>query len=212
MANPQSLNRPPGSVAAPHVPRPRNGRRTQSTRPSPRPPDLAEVAREAVVSFLHDASAVTAEREADRKLAAPHANADTATVSVDRPIAGSPAADQVAADAPPEASQIEAQSAALRAAAISVATLDRIEATAAKVEADIAAALQAHAELQAGAGAAAEAAVSAAQKAWEAAGTAVEADKRAGSKLRLVARYAAMTTVLVVIELIIFVLFATSAH
>lgn len=115
-------------------------------------------------------------------------------------------------DASLAASQIEARSVVLKAAAISVATLDRIEATAAKVEADIAAALQAHAELQAGAGAAAEAAVSAAQKAWEAAGTAVEADKKAGNKLRLVARYAAATTVLVMIELVIFVLFATSAR
>jgi hypothetical protein len=179
------------------------------------------VARQAVVSFLHDASSATDEREAGQTAAAPpHARADGAWAggNASREVAltadGNVGAVEEAmhGDAASGAGQLAAQSVALRAAAISVATLDRIESAAAKVEADIAFALQAHAELQAGAGAAAEAAVSAAQAAWVAAGTAVEADQKAGNKLRLVARYAAMTTVLVIVEIVIFVLFASSAH
>jgi hypothetical protein len=72
-----------------------------------------------------------------------------------------------------------ADSVALRAAAASIATLDRIEAAAAKVEADIRAALRTQAQLQAGAAAAAETAVHAAQAAWEAADAALEAEARA---------------------------------
>lgn len=186
---------------APHVPRPRDGDRGTPSRKPAGPPDLAEVAREAVVGFLHDASAATAEREASRRTGTePDAQADR-----DR---GMP----TARIRPNAASESAADSVALKAAALSVATLDRIEAAAAKVEADIATALQAHAELQAGAGAAAEAAVSAAQAAWEAAGSAAESDRKAKVSLRLVARYAAMTTVIVIAELIIFVLFASSAH
>ena len=69
----------------------------------------------------------------------------------------------------------------IRAAASGVATLERIEAAAAKVEADIRTALLAQAELQAGAGAAAEAAVRAAEKSWIAARNAEAARDGPGS-------------------------------
>src|SRR6266516_2124259 len=215
MVSPASTNRPARHTARPDVPRPRDGRRVRPA--SAGPPDLAAVAREAVVSFLHDASA---QRQASRSAAAQQeANADAAPVARDAYVAAgreagrnTPAAEEGAdANADPAASEFAAQSVALRAAAMSVATLDRIEAAAAKVEADIVLALQAHAELQAGAGAAAEVAVNAAQDAWVAAGTAVEADKKARNTLRVIARYAVTITVLVVIEIIIFVLFATAA-
>lgn len=150
-----------------------------------------------MVSFLHEASVATAEREASR-------------MAVAEP--GATAAAGARHGAGLSDDQLAAQSAVLKAAAMSVATLDRIEAAAAKVEADIAEALRRHAELQAGAGAAAEAAVSAAQDAWVAAGNAAASDKRAGASLRLIARYVVVTSVLVAIELIIFVLFASSAH
>jgi len=211
MASRPPLGNPRHQVAAPHAPRPRDGRRVQTLRASAGPPDLAEVAREAVISFLHDASAATAGREASRRTGSePEAPADGDVRTADRNRAAP--AEAMTGTAPSATDQFAVQSVALRAAAISVATLDRIEAAAAKVEADIAAALEAHAELQAGAGAAAEAAVSAAQAAWEAAGSAAESDRSAGAKLRVVARYAAVTAVLVVAELILFVLFATSAH
>jgi hypothetical protein len=71
-----------------------------------------------------------------------------------------------------------ADSVALQAAAASIATLDRIEKAAAKVEADILTALRIQARLQAGAAVAAETAVRAAQGAWEAADAAVEAETR----------------------------------
>ena len=102
--------------------------------------------------------------------------------------------------------------AAWRAAAVSVAALDRIEATAAKVEADIAAALQAHAELQAGAGTAAEGAIHAAQSAWVAANSAVEADRRAKIALRRVEHYVSITVALLVIAIIVLAVTATSVH
>ena len=100
----------------------------------------------------------------------------------------------------------------MRAAALSVATLDRIEAAAAKVEADIRSALQAQAELQAGAGAAAEAAVRAAQESWIAARTSEAAEGRARVILRLMTRYLAVTIALVVITLIFLILTASVAH
>ena len=105
-----------------------------------------------------------------------------------------------------------AASVAVRAAAASVATLDKMEAMAAKLETDIASALRRQAELQAGAGAAAEAAVQAAQKAWLAAGTSVEAERHVRLHLRVIARDMVITAALVLAGLIILLLFATSAH
>jgi hypothetical protein len=120
---------------------------TRKTKANPSsPPDVGVLAREAVIGFLHDASKATADREAQRAAVA----ATDAEATVTAP-AGNAAG--------------SVGSVAWRAAAISVAALDRMEAAAAKVEADIAVALRAYAELQAGAGAAAEAAVHAAQSA-----------------------------------------------
>jgi hypothetical protein len=177
------------------------------------------VAAEAVVRFLHDSSVAVLERDDSRP-----AGAATSTVAA-AGAAGNGGMDTAreagrtlaAEDALPwsaatEASQLNAESVALKAAAVSVATLDRIEAMAAKLEADISAAHRAQAELQAGAGAAAEAAVRAAQRAWVAARAAAESDKQARISLRKVARYVEVTVVLLVMTMIIFVLVATSAH
>jgi hypothetical protein len=102
------------------------------------------------------------------------------------------------------AARFTADSVALRAAAASIATLERIEAAAAKVAADIRTALRIQAELQAGAAAAAEAAVRAAQAAWEAADTAVDAQTRAELILRLITRYSVIgITIMIIIMIII---------
>jgi hypothetical protein len=156
----------PGSGSG-SVPRPRSGG-GQATAP-----DLAVLAREAVVTFLHDASIATAEREA-------------------APASEAPAA--------------RAAESAQRAAAASTAVLDRIELAAAKLEADITAALQAQAELQAGAGAAAEAAVRAAQSSWLAAAAAEEADRQAKISLRSVVRYVRVSILVLAVAIIIVLL------
>ena len=165
--------------------RPRIGSRLRSSRVRPDPPDLGALAKEAVISFLHDASIATAEREAMRAETAAAGTSTAATVGTG--VTNGPGeADRIsaAADEPrpgtaaADARRVDAESVAWRAASVGLATLDRIEAAAASIEADIRAALQAQADLQAGAGAAAEAAVSAAASAWQAAATAVEADSR----------------------------------
>jgi hypothetical protein len=176
-----------------------------------RVPDLAQTARQAVVSFLHDASVATAERDAAR---APGTQADTsASGGKDSGTTGILAAED---ERPWSASSADrlavAESAAVRAAAAGVATLERIEAAAAKVEQDIAAAHQAQADLQAGAGQAAEAAVRAAQEAWVAARSAAESDKRAGISLRLVARWVTVTMALLFVAIVILIVTATAVH
>ncbi len=105
-----------------------------------------------------------------------------------------------------------AESVAMKAAALSVATLDRIEAAAAKVEEDIRAALQAQAELRAGAGAAAEAAVRAAEDSWIAAHASEAAEGRARVILGVMTKYLAVTIALVVITVIFLVITAAVAH
>jgi hypothetical protein len=150
-----------------------------------------------VVRFLHDSAVAVAQHEGGW------------------PPDGTPAArlpEAMPWSAAADTSQLGAESVALKAAAVSVATLDRIELLAAKLEADIASAHRAQAELQAGAGAAAAAAVRAAQDAWVAAGTAVEADKRAKISLVKIARYTEITFALVLVAMIILVVTATSAH
>jgi len=150
-----------------------HGRRRSGTAPHG-PPDVAVLAREAVISFLNDASKATADREAARVGVAATDTGATATAGdaagdgADR-AGGIPAQASAPKTVPRgtvSASQVAAPqatgSAGWGVAAFGVATLDRIEAAAAKVEADIAVALQAYADLQAGAGAAAEAAVHAA--------------------------------------------------
>jgi len=99
-----------------------------------------------------------------------------------------------------------------RLAAISAAALDRIEAAAAKVEADIAVAHRAYEELQAGAGAAAEAAVHAAQSAMESAGTAVEAERQVKISLRQVRQNVVITAVLVAIVIVVLVVATSPVH
>ena len=192
--------------------RPRIGSRLRSSHVRPDPPDLGALAKEAVISFLHDASAATAERAATREETAAAAGTSAAATAGAGPgqadrisAADEPQSGQTAADA----SRAEAESIAWRAASVSLATLDRIETAAASIEADIRAALEAQADLQAGAGAAAEAAVSAATSAWEAAATAVEADTRVKIALHRVEHFVTITVVLLIIALILVVVGAT---
>jgi hypothetical protein len=110
------------------------------------------------------------------------------------------------------ASPVAAESGAWRLAAISTAALDRIEAAAAKVEADIAVAHRAYEELQAGAGAAAEAAVHAAQSAMASASTAVEAERQVRISLRQVRQNVVITAVLAVIVIIALLIAASVVH
>ncbi len=169
-----------------------------------------------MVGFLHDSS-MGAPPPKPTLLAGTTSSAKLGTSAVaeqagaaDRNLAG------VRVDIPaglaPLATGAASESVAMRAAALSVATLDRIEAAAAKVEADIRSALQAQAELQAGAGAAAEAAVRAAEQSWMAARTSVAAEGRARVILGVMTRYLAVTIALVVITLIFLIITASVAH
>jgi hypothetical protein len=198
---------------------PRDGRRVWSSSPAPTgPPDLAATARDAVVGFLHDASFGTVAGQADQAASAvATATADAAAVpesaasrsgyqtaahGVDETGAAEPAS------AAATSSPVAAESAAWRAAASSVATLDRVEAMAAKVEADIHDALLIQAELRAGAGAAAEAAVRAAQSAWVAAAEAAESERQAKIAGRLITRHLIAAAALIVIAIALFALLA----
>lgn len=204
----------PASTNGGH-PRLRDGARMPSSPASASAPDLAAVAGEAVVRFLHDSSVATAEREGSRPAGAgPDAVAATGAGAGAREDDAffAAAEESMPWSAAADAGRLNAESVALKAAAVSVATLDRIESMAAKLEADIARAVRVQAELQAGAGAAAEAAVRAAQAAWVAARTAVEADAQARISLRKVARYVEVTVVLLVIAMVILVVTATSVH
>ncbi len=158
------------------------GRRLRSGTAPHASPDVGARAREAVVSFLRDASDATAEREGAR-------GGVPATSTEGRPGADG--------------------SVTWRAAAISAATLDRIEAAAAKVEADIAVAVRAYADLQAGAGAAAEAAVHAAQSAMASAGVAAAAERQVKISVRQVRQYVVVTTILLAVVILVLA-FATS--
>jgi hypothetical protein len=173
--------------------RPRTSQHTASG-----PLDLGAVARQAVLSFLQEASVTTAETTVGGEAQ----GTGQALAAVTREASG-------------DAGQnpgLTAESSAWQAAAISVDALDRIEAAAARVEADIAAASQASAEMQAGAGAAVEAAVRAAQSAAAAAGTAVKAEGRASIALRRIEHYTAITVAILVIAIIILSITVTSAH
>jgi hypothetical protein len=157
--------------------------------------DLGGVAREAVMCFLHDASAATAERKA--------AQADQSATPA---VAAAPGA------AAGTASTRAAETASWQAAASGVATLEKIEAAAAAVEADIAAALQKQAQLQVGAGAAAEAAVRAALSAGKAEASAAESDRLAKISLRKVGRYVTLTIALLLVALAIIGFATTLIH
>jgi hypothetical protein len=160
-----------------------------------RTPDLGGVAREAVMSFLHDASVATAQRQGARADQA----AGPATAAPPGAAAGT-------------ASTRAAEAASWQAAASGVATLERIEAAAAGVEADITAALQKQAQLQIGAGAAAEAAVRAALSAGKAQASAAESDRLAKVNLRKVGRYVTLTIALLVVALAIIGFATTLLH
>jgi hypothetical protein len=182
----------------------RGGRRQQSGTAPHGPPDAGVLAREAVIGFLRDASKATAAREAARADAAAEADATAAAGSTET-AAELPEPAATLGDTISAASPVAAQSEAWRLAAVSAAALDRIEAAAAKVEADIAVAHRTYEELQAGAGAAAESAVHAAQSAMASASTAVEAERQVKISLRLVRQNVVITTVLVAVVIIILV-------
>jgi hypothetical protein len=166
-----------------------------------------------VIRFLQEASKSTAERESERAVGGA-SGAGAATAAGNTEITAAmlePEAmprDTISAAASPAAAESEAW----RLAAISADALDRIEAAAAKVEADIAVAQRAYQKLQAGAGAAAEAAVRAAESAMASAGTAVEAERRVRISLRQVRQNVVITTVLVAVVIIVLLLAATIVH
>jgi hypothetical protein len=191
----------PGLQLVDSVPSHRRPRR--SARSPTEPPDLGALARDAVVSFLHDATLATAESEAT-----PVGEAVTDAEAATTAAAGNAVGDG-ARDA---SSRLAAESVAWRAADASVAALDRIELAAAKIEADIATAYRAQADLQAKAGVAAEAAVRAAQSAWVAAVSAVDAEGRAKIIMRRIGQYLAVTVTLVVISIIMLAVTAGVAH
>jgi hypothetical protein len=180
----------------------RGGRQKSGAAPHG-PPDAGVLAREAVIGFLRDASKATAAREAARADAAAETEATSAAGTENAAELPEPVA--TLGDTISAASPVAAQSEAWRLAAVSAAALDRIEAAAAKVEADIAVAHRTYEELQAGAGAAAESAVHAAQSAMASASTAVEAERQVKISLRLVRQNVVITTVLVAVVIIILV-------
>jgi hypothetical protein len=186
-------------------------------------PDMGALAREAVISFLRDASKATAEREAagagiavtDAEATVTAAQGTAAVGEVGQAVdipAAAPELVPMPRDAVSAARRAGADSVAWRAAAISVAALDRIEAAAAKVEADIATAIRMQAELRAGAGAAAEAAVHAAQSALASAGVATEAERQVKIGLRQVRQYVLVTVVLVIIVIIVLAVASSTVH
>jgi hypothetical protein len=187
--------------------RPRQGR---GTRPAhlPAAPDLAATAQEAVVRFLGESAAATSGAEPGRA---------AATAVLDRPAAAGPAENSLGAavgaglSGGPGAPG-SADSVAAHAAAMSVATLDKMESMAAKLETDITFALQAQAELQAGAGVAAAAAVQAAEESWRAAQASVEAESKVRVHLRVISRNLVFTVVLAVIAIVILAIFTANVH
>ena len=187
------------------------GRRPQSGAAPHGPPDAGVLARDAVISFLQDASKATAEREAARAGAATTAAEATSAAGSTEIAAATLEPGAGPRGTTSAASPVAAESEAWRLAAISAAVLDRIEAAAAKVEADIAVAHRAYEELQAGAGAAAEAAVHAAQSAMTSASTAVEAERQVRISLRQVRQNVVITTALVVIVIIVLVVITSPA-
>ena len=183
-----------------------HGRRLRSgTAPQSRS-DVGALAREAVISFLQDASMATAEREAVRAGAAATGAEATVAAGFTKIAAASPEPAAMPQSAISAASDAAAESVAWRAA------LKRIEEAAAKVEEDIAVAHRAYVELQAGAGAAAEAAVRAAESAMVSAGTAVEAERQVKISVRQVRQNVLITTVLVAIVVIVLALATTNVH
>jgi hypothetical protein len=170
-----------------------------------------------VVGFLHDSSLGLPAHETQPAgvMTSPKAGATAVAerVATDHAADGPSAAMRVRIPAGmTRATGADADSVAVRAAAAGAATLDRIEAAAAKVEADIRSALLAQAELQAGAGIAAEAAVRAAQESWIAARTSEAAEGRARVILGVMSRYLAVSIALVAVTVIFLIITAAVAH
>src|SRR3984957_11610267 len=195
-------------------------RRSRGRQPPAAAPDVAAAAREAVVGFLHDSSmgsrALKTAQPAGTTLA-PIPKGGVSTVALKAaadPANGGSAALRVRipASMTSGASDAAAESVAVRAAVAGVATLDRIEAAAAKGEADIRSALLAQAELQAGAGVAAEAAVRAAQASWVAARASEAAEGRARVILGVMSRYLAVTMAILLVTVIFLVITAAVVH
>jgi hypothetical protein len=192
----------------------------RSRQPPAAAPDVAAAAREAVIGFLHDSamgspSAGTAQPAGTVLAPTPEGGMSTVAVKAAAdPVNGHSAALRVRIPASMTSggSDTAAESVAVRAAVAGVATLDRIEAAAAKVEADIRSALLAQAELQAGAGVAAEAAVRAAQASWIAARASEAAEGRARVILGVMTRYLAVTMAILLVTLIFVVITAVIAH
>jgi hypothetical protein len=190
----------------------RGSRRRGGPQSSPAPtgpPDLAAVARAAVIGYLRDESAATTERDA-AQAGGPGTDATPGDVTGAGTAGGEDAPDADGIVAAPD--ELAPPAVVLRATAISLATLERIELAAAKLEADIAAARREQAEVRAGAGAAAERAILAAQHAWLSAADAAESSGKARESLRRIGRYMAITIVLVLLQLLIAGVFATSVH
>jgi hypothetical protein len=195
-------------------------RRSHSRHPPAASPDVAAAAREAVVGFLHDSSMGSPARQTAQPagtMLVPTPKARMSSVAVKGaadPANGGPAALRVRIPASMTSggSDAAAESVAVRAAVAGVATLDRIEAAAAKVEEDIRSALLAQAELQAGAGVAAEAAVRAAQASWVAARASEAAEGRARVILGVMTRYLAVTMAILLVTLIFVAITAVVAH
>ena len=200
---PATRNTQTGPTGQRHLGR---GRQPRSEAAPHGPPDVGALAREAVISFLQDASQATAEREAVRAGAAATDAEATVAAGNTEISASSPEPEAMSQDAISAASDVAAESVAWRAA------LKRIEAAAAKVEEDIAVAHRAYVELQAGAGAAAEAAVRAAESAMASAGTAVEAERQVKISLRQVRQNVVITVILVVVVLIVLGLVTSPVH
>jgi hypothetical protein len=168
--------------------------------------DVGALAKEAVISFLRDASMATAEREAVRAGAAATGTGATVAAGISEIAASSPEPAAIPLAVISAASDAAAESVAWRAA------LKRIEEAAAKVEEDIAVAHRAYVDLQAGAGAAAEAAVRAAESAMASAGTAVEAERQVKISLRQVRQNVVITVVLVAVVIIVLALATTNVR
>jgi hypothetical protein len=207
MRDPLPLDLQPETVPPPRGHRLSRRRGQLDVVPADGPPDLAAVARAAVIGYLRDESAATSEQDAT--LAGGPATADVGR-DVDEIFAAVDETMPVVAG--PADSEFAPHTVALRAAALSLATLDRIELAAAKLEADIAVARAEQAEVRAGAGAAAEIAVNSAQQAWLAAAEAEESSAHAKESLRRIGRYMAITVALVLLQLLIAGVFASAAH
>ena len=192
-------------------------RRSRGRQPPAAAPDVAAAAREAVIGFLHDSSMGSPDPQSAQPagtMLAPIPKRTVAVQAAPEPANGGSTALRVRipASMTAGASDQAAESVAVRAAVAGVATLDRIEAAAAKVEADIRSALLAQAELQAGAGVAAEAAVRAAQASWIAARASEAAEGRARVILGVMTRYLAVTMAILLVTLVFVVITAVIAH